>query len=108
MGLRYSVDAPTTPGLRRRADIVFRAQRIAVFIDGCFWHGCPQHGTMPKANRAFWQHKLGENRRRDRDTDRRLRASGWLPVRVWEHEEPDLAATRLASVVRERRHGWSA
>lgn len=100
-GLRYRVDAPL-PGTRRRADLLFRAARVAVFVDGCFWHGCPEHGTQPKSNAAWWAEKIGNNIERDRDTDRRLAADGWAVLRIWEHEAPDLAAARIAEVVRNR------
>ncbi|HVM13722.1 MAG TPA: very short patch repair endonuclease [Egibacteraceae bacterium] len=100
-GLRYRVDVPVLPGLRRRADVVFPRQRIAVFVDGCFWHACPQHGTSPKANAAWWREKLGANVERDRDTDHRLREAGWTPIRIWEHEDPlhaaDLVTQHLAT-----------
>lgn len=69
-----------------RPDFVFPKLRVAVFIDGCFWHGCPLHGTKPANNRAFWRRKLARNRARDRLVDRLLRAQGWRVVRVWEHE----------------------
>ena len=77
-------------GWRRHArvfgkpDFVFRAGRIAVFVDGCFWHGCPRHGTMPAGNRAFWMAKLTRNAARDREVNRTLRKAGWRVVRVWE------------------------
>jgi DNA mismatch endonuclease (patch repair protein) len=99
-GLRYLVDAPPVPGLRRRADILFRGPRVAVFVDGCFWHSCPQHGTTPVTNRNWWRNKLSENVRRDRDTDRRMHEAGWIVVRVWEHEATSLAVRRVESAVR--------
>lgn len=91
------------PGLRRRADVVFGPARVAVFVDGCFWHGCPVHATWPKANSDYWREKIETNRLRDRDTDQRLAAAGWLVVRVWEHERPEEAAQRIEAVVRSRR-----
>ncbi|MGD0410799.1 MAG: very short patch repair endonuclease [Verrucomicrobiota bacterium] len=69
-----------------KPDFTFRAQRVAVFVDGCFWHGCPKHGTRPRHNRAFWQRKLSGNRARDRKVNRALRAQGWRVVRIWEHD----------------------
>jgi len=102
-GLRYRVDAAPLPGLRRRADIVFRSARVAVFVDGCFWHGCPDHGQRPTtANPGYWLEKVERNQARDHDTDERLAAAGWVPLRVWEHEAPALAAARIAVTVRRR------
>jgi DNA mismatch endonuclease, patch repair protein len=97
-GMRYRVDA-ALPGMRRRADLLFTSVRVAVFIDGCFWHGCPEHGTRPKNNAAWWSEKIAANAERDRDTDRRLTADGWAVFRIWEHEEPETAAARIAEVV---------
>lgn len=102
-GLRYRVERPVIPGMRRRADIVFGPAKVAVFVDGCFWHVCPQHATAPKSNADWWRRKLEGNRERDRDTDRLLLAQGWLPVRVWEHEDMAEAAVRVAEAVRRRR-----
>lgn len=101
-GLRYRVDISPLPKIRRRADLVFTRARVAVFVDGCFWHSCPDHATTPKANRAWWLEKLAANVSRDRDTDERLEAAGWAVVRVWEHEDPELAAERVALAVRSR------
>jgi len=101
MGLRYRVDFPVLDRPRRRADIAFTRARVTVFVDGCFWHGCPEHGTWPKSNADFWRDKIETNRRRDRDTDERLAAAGWKVIRVWEHEDPDEAAERIAVAVRE-------
>jgi DNA mismatch endonuclease (patch repair protein) len=104
LGLRYRVDAAPIPGLRRRADLVFGPARVAVFVDGCFWHGCPNHGTRSThANPGYWAAKVAGNRARDEDTDERLRSAGWLSVRVWEHERPEDAAERIAELVRMRR-----
>jgi DNA mismatch endonuclease (patch repair protein) len=88
---------------RRRADIVFGPAKVAVFVDGCFWHGCPEHATWPKANEDYWREKIETNRLRDRDTDERLRTLGWEPVRVWEHEDMTAAADQLEKIVRDRR-----
>lgn len=99
LGLRYRVDIAPIPG-RRRADLVFTRAKVAVYLDGCFWHSCPSHATIPKANREWWVEKLKTNVRRDRDTDRRLAEAGWTIVRVWEHEAPDVAAARIALIVR--------
>jgi len=103
-GLRYRIDFPLpVPGARRRADVVFTRARVAIFVDGCFWHACPDHGTTPKANAWYWAPKLARNVERDRDTDRRLAEIGWAVVRVWEHDDPEEAAGRIEVVVRDRR-----
>ncbi|WUJ37709.1 very short patch repair endonuclease [Streptomyces sp. NBC_00386] len=102
-GLRYRVHRRPIKGVRREADIVFGPAKVAVFVDGCFWHGCPEHATWPKRNSDFWRTKIEGNRRRDLDTDARLAAIGWLAVRVWEHEEPLRAADRVRGIVESRR-----
>jgi DNA mismatch endonuclease (patch repair protein) len=95
-GCRYRVDMQPLPDLRRRADIVLTRQKIAVFIDGCYWHGCPLHGTTPLTNRSYWSSKVAANRARDADTNTRLQEAGWHPARYWEHEDPaDVAAEVL-------------
>ncbi len=100
MGLRYRVDHPLPFDRRRRADIVFTRAKVAVFIDGCFWHGCPEHGTTPKANAAFWAEKIARNRARDEDTNERLKAGGWVVMRFWEHEEAASVAVSVSLSVR--------
>lgn len=102
LGLRYRVDVAPVAG-RRRADLVFSRAKVAVYVDGCFWHRCPLHATTPKANRDWWAAKLEANVARDRDSDVRLDGAGWAVVRVWEHEQPEAAATRIAEVVESRR-----
>jgi DNA mismatch endonuclease (patch repair protein) len=104
-GFRFRVDRAPLPGLRSRADIVFGPARVAVYVDGCFWHSCPEHGTRPKANSDWWDRKLARNRERDRETDRVLRENGWEVVRIWEHEDPVEAVDRLEATVRDRRGG---
>lgn len=94
LGLRFRVDWPL-PGTRRRADLAFTRSRVAVFVDGCFWHGCPQHATWPKRHAAWWKDKIERNMSRDRDTDERLRAIGWLSLRFWEHEDSEKVASQL-------------
>jgi DNA mismatch endonuclease (patch repair protein) len=103
MGLRYRIDREPVPGLRRRADIVFCSLLVAVYVDGCFWHGCPQHATWPKQNAEFWRTKIEANRQRDADTDRQLVKAGWVSIRVFEHENVASAAMRIASLLRRRR-----
>lgn len=104
LGLRGRVDHPVTVGLRTvRPDIVFARPRVAVFVDGCFWHACRYHGTAPQANRGYWSSKLDRNRRRDRATNAALGQHGWKALRVWEHESPHIAAHRIAEAVRQRK-----
>ncbi|MEU5826130.1 very short patch repair endonuclease [Micromonospora tulbaghiae] len=100
LGLRYFVSRRPIRSVRRTADLVFPRLRLAVFLDGCFWHGCPQHHTVAKTNAAFWAEKVTTNRRRDADTDARLTAEGWTVLRVWEHEAPAEAADRVAETVK--------
>lgn len=89
--------------MRRRADIVFTKARIAVFVDGCFWHSCPQHASSPKANSDWWQDKLARTIQRDRYTERALVEAGWLVLRVWEHEPEAQAAERVLHAWKGRR-----
>lgn len=84
---------------RRRADVVFTRAKVAVFVDGCFWHSCPEHATSPKANQEWWAAKLAGNVARDRDTDERLTLAGWRVVRLWEHEAAVAAADRVEAVL---------
>jgi DNA mismatch endonuclease (patch repair protein) len=107
LGLRFRVDWPL-PGTRRRADLAFVTAHVAVFVDGCFWHGCPVHATWPKANAAWWRAKLAGNVARDRDTDARLRRAGWRVLRFWEHADMVEAARRVERAVRRRARGWRA
>lgn len=100
-GLRYRVDIAPIAGLRRRADLVFCRAQLVVYVDGCFWHSCPDHATVPKANRDWWIAKLQANVERDRDTDRRLRDVGWEVLRVWEHEAVPGAVDRVEAAVRQ-------
>ncbi|MFY7070452.1 very short patch repair endonuclease [Nocardiopsis changdeensis] len=99
-GLRYRVSARPLPALRRTADLVFTRRRVAVFVDGCFWHGCPEHHTTARTNAAYWAEKVRANRERDADTDRRLGEAGWTVLRFWEHEEPAAVAERIVAAVR--------
>lgn len=102
-GLRYRVDyAPLPSSRRNRADIVFTRAKVAVFIDGCFWHGCPRHHSAPKANGDFWRAKLVENRTRDEQVTTRLQAAGWLVLRFWEHDAPTDIAKEIEREVRKR------
>lgn len=99
LGLRYRVDV-SLPGTRRRPDVAFLGVRVAVFIDGCFWHRCPIHGTWPKANAAWWRAKIKANAMRDRNTDSMLRAAGWKVLRFWEHEDPRKAAHKVFVILK--------
>lgn len=99
MGFRYRVDYPILKKPRRVADIVFPGIQIAIFVDGCFWHGCPEHGTWPKRNADFWRNKILTNQARDKDTDERLTELGWTVIRIWEHEDPENAAQKIARSV---------
>lgn len=101
-GLRYRVNVRPEPALRRTADIVFSRARVAVFIDGCFWHGCREHHVLSKTNTDYWRAKVGRNIARDRDTDEALSRAGWAVLRFWEHENPSLAADRIVEAVAER------
>lgn len=99
VGLRYRV-AYAVPGVRRRTiDIAFPRRRVAVFIDGCFWHGCPVHGTKPAANAAWWARKLEANSARDVDTAALLEEQGWTVLRFWEHEPPEIVAAAVRAAV---------
>lgn len=98
-GLRYRVDVKLMDKPRRVADIVFRPKKVAVFVDGCFWHGCPEHGSSPKSNVEFWRNKIETNKRRDADTDHRLIEAGWTVVRIWEHEDPEQAANEICKIL---------
>ena len=94
-GLRYRVAWPV-PGQRRRTiDIAFTRARVAVYIDGCFWHGCPVHATSPKANAAWWADKIAANRARDADVTAQLQDLGWTVMRFWEHENPPDVVARI-------------
>jgi DNA mismatch endonuclease, patch repair protein len=100
-GLRYRVDVRPLPNLRRRADIVFPRQQLAVFIDGCFWHGCPVHGSRSfGTNPEFWEQKIEHNSARDLDTTAQLEAAGWRVLRFWEHLDPESVATQIEAEVR--------
>jgi DNA mismatch endonuclease, patch repair protein len=102
-GLRYRVDARPVKGLRRTADLVFGRDRVAVFVDGCFWHACPEHGSIPKSNAGWWRAKFEGTRARDRETDELLAYHGWLVLRIWEHESANEAADRIWDAVTTRR-----
>lgn len=104
LGLRYRLQVPLLSKPRRVADIAFLGPRVAVFLNGCFWHGCPLHATWPKENAEFWRAKIEANRVRDADTDRRLGELGWEVVRIWAHESPTDAARHVSKIVETRKH----
>jgi DNA mismatch endonuclease (patch repair protein) len=104
-GLRYRVDAVVEDGLACRADLVFRAARVAVFVDGCFWHRCPLHATVPTANASYWKSKFDRIVARDRRNDVALADAGWTVVRIWEHDPVEIAGDRVCAALAEaRRH----
>jgi DNA mismatch endonuclease, patch repair protein len=98
-GVRFRVHRRLLSGVRREVDIVIPKARIAVLVDGCFWHGCPIHGAIPKNNSDAWRRKLADNRARDIDTDDRLARAGWTVVRVWEHVAADDAAAEICDLI---------
>jgi DNA mismatch endonuclease (patch repair protein) len=102
LGMRYRVGLRPMPQVRRTADIVFTRARVAVFLDGCFWHGCPEHHRPARRNSGFWVAKIEGTKMRDTDTDSRLHEAGWRVIRVWEHEDPIAAARIIQVAVRER------
>ena len=101
-GLRYRVAAKPLKGIRRTADLVFRPTKVAVFVDGCFWHKCPDHFVLPATNAEYWRQKIDGNVNRDNDTDFLLAEEGWEVLRFWEHEPPTDAADQIVATVRSR------
>jgi DNA mismatch endonuclease (patch repair protein) len=101
-GLRFRVTMRPVPSLNRTADIVFTRARVAVFVDGCFWHGCTSHYVAPRANADYWRDKITRNQARDEDTANRLRAAGWLVIRVWEHDVSEVTAQEIFAAVTSR------
>ncbi|WP_378095699.1 very short patch repair endonuclease [Cellulomonas sp. T2.31MG-18] len=99
-GYRYRVHYPVPDRPRRTIDVAFTRAKVAVFIDGCFWHGCPEHGTAPTSNGAWWAAKLAANQARDADTTVALRCQGWHVIRAWEHEEPAEVGARVIECLR--------
>jgi DNA mismatch endonuclease (patch repair protein) len=103
LGLRYRVNFQILKRPRRIADVAFTRLKIAVFVDGCFWHACPEHSSWPKSNAEFWQQKIEANRARDADTDAKLKEVGWTVIRIWEHECPETAADAIKTVIDTKR-----
>jgi DNA mismatch endonuclease (patch repair protein) len=102
-GLRYAIDVRPEHEINRRADIVFRSAKVAVFVNGCFWHGCPEHYVIPKTNEQFWSDKVKRNKERDEETKRLLRRRGWRVMILWEHEDFTKYAARIVREVHSRR-----
>lgn len=99
-GLRYRVDLRPVAGVRSRADIVFTRRRIAIYIDGCFWHQCPIHKTLPATNQGYWLPKLARNRERDAEVNAALVEAGWTVLRFWEHQSPNEVADLVVAALR--------
>lgn len=100
-GHRFRVDLPIRLGDRIcRPDVVFRSRKVAVFVDGCFWHSCPLHGSLPRSNAGYWVPKLRSNEERDRRTTAELAELGWTVIRIWEHEDPANAVNRIEGALR--------
>jgi DNA mismatch endonuclease (patch repair protein) len=99
VGLRFRKNCRPIAGLRCEADVVFPSERVAVFVDGCFWHGCPEHGHLPGRNSAYWRAKIERNVERDGRNGRALAEAGWLVVRAWEHEDPAAVASRVQAAL---------
>ena len=102
-GFRFRLDVRVSKSIRSKPDIVFNGAKVAVFVDGCFWHGCPDHGTFPKNNREWWAQKLEANVKRDERTTAALEHEGWKIIRLWEHEPVNHAADRVAAAITARR-----
>ena len=103
LGLRYRVAARPLADVRRTADLVFTRAKVAVFLDGCFWHGCPEHHTAAKRNAQFWADKIAKNKARDEEVDQLLGEWGWIVLRFWEHDDPEAAARQVRETVLARR-----
>jgi DNA mismatch endonuclease (patch repair protein) len=103
-GLRYRIHLSVRidDGRPIVVDIAFTSRRLAVFLDGCFWHACPAHGSIPKANAGYWRPKLVRNAERDRETVARLERAGWRVIRIWEHEDVSAATARIADALANR------
>jgi DNA mismatch endonuclease, patch repair protein len=100
LGLRYRVCCRPLPWTRRTADLIFRKAKVAVFVDGCFWHGCPEHHVHPRVNAEYWTNKIMRNQARDNETTLELRNAGWIVLRFWSHVAPERAAAQILAAVR--------
>lgn len=105
LGLRFRVDHRLPGVTRARPDLVFPGRRVAVFLDGCFWHSCPEHRSTPRTNRDWWIAKLGANVERDERHRSELEAAGWTVLRFWEHEDPAAVAADIEAAVRRAGNG---
>lgn len=101
-GIRYRVQYPVPGAFRRTIDIAFPRKKVAVFIDGCFWHGCTEHKNIPAHNRDWWKNKIEQNQSRDRDTDEKLHNAGWLVLRYWEHDPAERIVSEVIDVIGSR------
>lgn len=109
LGLRFHKHAQPLKGLRCKADVVFPREKVAVFVDGCFWHGCSEHGRVPSDRNGYWAAKLGRNMERDQRNNKALAAAGWLALRYWEHEDPGRVSLDVqAAVLRRRAHATTS
>jgi len=107
-GLRYRVSLAALPGVRRTVDIAFPRVKVAVMVDGCFWHGCPEHHSSPKSHTEYWQAKIQRNRERDLSTNSLLEAAGWRVIRLWEHTPVADMASVVEAAVRPSSRGSQA
>lgn len=102
-GLRFRKDFPiSASGQRSRPDIVFTRWKVAVFVDGCFWHSCPEHGRRPAKNTSYWSPKLARNTERDREQTAALESEGWIVIRLWEHTPTEDMASAISTAVRQQ------
>lgn len=107
-GFRFRLIVPVPGRARRSIDVAFPRERVAVLVDGCFWHNCPLHRTSPRTNHDWWESKLATNAARDLDTRQALEEAGWAVIRVWEHEDPESATDAIEALVLVRRAGVGA
>lgn len=102
-GLRYAINVRPEEDINTRADLVFRLAKVAVYVHGCFWHGCPKHYVLPKSNKRYWAEKVRRNRERDQETKRLLSNRGWRVLVFWEHQSPEVCGARVIQTVLNRR-----
>lgn len=102
-GLRYRVNSRPLKSVRRTADVVFSKLRVAIFVDGCFWHACPEHYREPQTHAEYWRPKIARNLERDAEINALLEAEGWLVLRFWSHQEPGEVASTVTAEIQKRR-----